>query len=113
MRAPVTLQKSKGGARAARRAAESGVAVRPSPASARSEATPGSRRTCVEITMSAPVERSEPELGLGTVVHTGSGRVQVEFKSAGETRIYATESAPLKRVRFRAGEKVRTSDDQE
>ena len=59
------------------------------------------------------ISESEPELGLATVVHTGSGRVQVEFKSAGETRTYATEQAPLKRVRFRAGDKVRTREDQE
>jgi hypothetical protein len=38
-----------------------------------------------------------------------AGRVQ----SAGETRTYATEQAPLKRVRFRAGDKVRTREDQE
>ena len=59
------------------------------------------------------ISESEPELGLATVVHAGSGRVQVEFQSAGETRTYATEQAPLKRVRFRAGDKVRTREDQE
>jgi ATP-dependent helicase HepA len=59
------------------------------------------------------ISESEPELGLATVMHTGTGRVQVEFGSAGETRTYATEQAPLKRVRFRAGDKVRTREDQE
>jgi ATP-dependent helicase HepA len=59
------------------------------------------------------ISESEPELGLATVMHTGKGRVLVEFKSAGETRTYATEHAPLKRVRFRAGDKVRTREDQE
>ncbi len=59
------------------------------------------------------ISESEPELGLATVVHTGKGRVQVEFGSSGETRTYATEHAPLKRVRFRAGDKVRTREDQE
>ena len=59
------------------------------------------------------ISESEPELGLATVVHTGTGRVQVEFKSAGETRTYATDLAPLKRVRFRAGDKVRTREDEE
>jgi ATP-dependent helicase HepA len=56
---------------------------------------------------------SEPELGLGTIVQTGSGRVQIEFPAAGETRIYAADNAPLKRVRFRVGDKVKTSDDKE
>ena len=37
------------------------------------------------------ISESEPELGLATVVHTEKGRVVVEFKSAGETRTYATE----------------------
>jgi len=44
------------------------------------------------------ISESEPELGLGTVVRIGNGRVQVEFKAAGETRTYAVEQAPLKRV---------------
>src|SRR5512137_1351899 len=59
------------------------------------------------------ISESEPELGLATVVQTGNGRVQVEFASAGETRTYAAEQAPLKRVRFRVGEKVRTREDKE
>ncbi|HWI55643.1 MAG TPA: SNF2-related protein, partial [Bacillota bacterium] len=59
------------------------------------------------------ISESEPELGLATVVQTGSGRVQVEFKAAGETRTYATDHAPLKRVRFRVGEKVRTQAEKE
>ena len=41
---------------------------------------------------------SEPELGLGTIVQTGGGRVQIEFAAAGETRTYVAENAPLKRV---------------
>ena len=45
------------------------------------------------------VSESEPELGLGTVVQTGGGRVQVAFKAAGETRVYTDEQAPLKRLR--------------
>jgi ATP-dependent helicase HepA len=59
------------------------------------------------------ISEPEPELGLGTVVQTGQGRVQVEFRSAGETRTYAVDHAPLKRVRFRVGDKVRTQSDHE
>ena len=59
------------------------------------------------------ISESEPELGLGTLVQSSSGRVQVDFKATGETRIYAIENAPLKRVRFRVGDKVRTQEDRE
>ncbi|MGH7968456.1 MAG: RNA polymerase-binding ATPase, partial [Limisphaerales bacterium] len=59
------------------------------------------------------ISESEPELGLGTVVQAGIGRVQVEFKSTGETRTYAVEHAPLKRVCFRAGDKVKTQEEKE
>ncbi|MBE0540901.1 MAG: RNA polymerase-associated protein RapA, partial [Verrucomicrobia bacterium] len=58
------------------------------------------------------ISESEPELGLGTVVQTGSGRVQVEFTSAGEKRTYAADHAPLQRVRFRVGDEVLTRADQ-
>ena len=59
------------------------------------------------------ISESEPELGLATVTETATGRVQVEFKAASETRTYAADHAPLKRVRFRVGEKVRTQSDRE
>ena len=59
------------------------------------------------------ISESEPELGLGTIVQTGRDRVQVEFKTAGETRTYAAEQAPLRRVRFGVGDKVRTQDEHE
>jgi len=59
------------------------------------------------------ISESEPELGLATVVHIESGRVQVTFKSSGESRTYAVDHAPLKRVRFRVGDKVRTQVDRE
>jgi ATP-dependent helicase HepA len=53
------------------------------------------------------ISESEPELGLGTIAHAGDGRVQVAFAAAGETRVYTAEQAPLQRVRFRVGEKIR------
>ncbi len=57
------------------------------------------------------ISEAEPELGLATVVHADNGRVQVAFKSAGETRTYVAERAPLKRVRFRVGDKIKTQED--
>jgi ATP-dependent helicase HepA len=59
------------------------------------------------------ISESEPELGLASVVEVGDGRVQVEFKSAGETRTYAADLAPLKRVRFRSGDKVKSQAGRE
>lgn len=55
---------------------------------------------------------TEPELGLGTVVRAGEGRVQIQFPATGETRTYASDNAPLKRVRFRVGDTVQTQSDQ-
>jgi ATP-dependent helicase HepA len=59
------------------------------------------------------ISDSEPELGLGTVVEAGNRSVRVEFKSAGETRTYAVDHAPLKRVRFRVGDRVSSQNDLE
>ncbi len=59
------------------------------------------------------ISEAEPELGLGTVVEMQNGRVQVKFEAADETRIYTTDQAPLKRVRFRVGDKIRMQTDKE
>src|SRR5438309_1571044 len=59
------------------------------------------------------ISEAEPELGLATIVQAGSDRVQVDFKAAGETRVYTTQHAPLRRVRFRVGDKVRAVTDEE
>ena len=54
------------------------------------------------------MSESEPELGLATVVEAASGRVQALFSATGETRTYASENAPLKRVQFREGDVAQT-----
>lgn len=59
------------------------------------------------------ISESEPELGLATIRQVTRDHVQVEFKTAGETRTYALDQAPLQRVRFRIGDKVRTQEDEE
>jgi ATP-dependent helicase HepA len=51
---------------------------------------------------------SEPEMGLGTIVKVEFGRVEVHFPAADERRVYAIETAPLRRVRFGAGDKIKT-----
>ena len=54
------------------------------------------------------VSDGEPELGLGMVRKCGEGRVEIAFPAAGETRVYAVESAPLRRVRFLPGDRIKT-----
>jgi ATP-dependent helicase HepA len=53
------------------------------------------------------VSDGEPELGLGMVRKSGDGRVEIAFPAAGETRIYATDTAPLRRVKFRPGDRIK------
>jgi len=52
------------------------------------------------------VSDGEPELGLGLVRKSGDGRVEIDFPAAGETRIYAVGTAPLRRVKFLAGDRI-------
>ena len=48
----------------------------------------------------------EPELGVGIVTETSKGRVKIHFPVSGETRMYAMEDAPLRRVLFKAGDTI-------
>ena len=56
------------------------------------------------------VSDSEPELGLGIVLRAEGGRVEIFFPAAAEHRMYATRTAPLRRVRFKEGDRIRTHD---
>ena len=56
------------------------------------------------------VSNSEPELGLGTIEKCEFGRVEVYFPAADERRQYSTESAPLRRVVFVAGDTISLRD---
>ena len=53
------------------------------------------------------VSDGEPELGLGIITNSGDGRVDIHFRAAGEKRCYATDNAPLRRVRFAPGDKIK------
>ncbi|MBL7114980.1 MAG: DEAD/DEAH box helicase family protein [Kiritimatiellae bacterium] len=53
------------------------------------------------------ISLTEPELGLGLVVQVLHRHVQVLFPGGGETRAYAADNAPLKRVHFAPGDCVR------
>ncbi|MDR3405408.1 MAG: RNA polymerase-associated protein RapA [Chthoniobacter sp.] len=56
------------------------------------------------------VSDSEPELGLGIILKAEFGRVEVFFPAASEQRQYALKSAPLRRVRFQEGDRIKTSE---
>ncbi|MBE7493525.1 MAG: DEAD/DEAH box helicase family protein [Verrucomicrobiaceae bacterium] len=56
------------------------------------------------------VSDTEPELGIGVVGKAEFGRVQIFYPAAQQSRQYALSAAPLRRVRFQAGDTVRTHD---
>ncbi len=53
------------------------------------------------------VSDSEPELGLGIVTGSGDGRVDINFPAVGENRCFAIDSAPLRRVKFMPGDRIK------
>lgn len=48
--------------------------------------------------------KGEPELGIGIVTETSKGKVKLYFPRSNEIRLYALESAPLRRVVFKSGD---------
>ena len=56
------------------------------------------------------ISETEPELGLGIMLKVEFKRVEVMFPAANETRQYALESAPLRRVLLKAGEELETHE---
>ena len=52
---------------------------------------------------------SEPELGLGTILSCADRQVAVVFPGSHETRVYATDNAPLSRAVFGKGDSVTTA----
>ena len=59
------------------------------------------------------VSESEPELGLGAVLRVTERTVTLKFGASDETREYARDNAPLRRVRFRVGDTIKTRADAE
>jgi ATP-dependent helicase HepA len=53
------------------------------------------------------VSDSEPELGLGIILKAEFGRVELHFPAASEQRQYALKTAPLRRVQFKEGDKIK------
>lgn len=56
------------------------------------------------------LSEAEPELGLGIVIETAERRVTVAFHAVDTVRQYAARTAPLRRVRFRPGDRVTARD---
>lgn len=54
------------------------------------------------------MSETEPELGLGTIQSITNRVVTLAFVAVGETRAYALDNAPLRRVRFRPGDRIKT-----
>ena len=52
------------------------------------------------------ISENEPELGLGSVLRVTARTVTIVFGASAETREYARDNAPLRRVRFRAGDSI-------
>src|SRR4051812_3290902 len=57
------------------------------------------------------ISESEPELGLGSVLRVTDRTVTIAFPASGETREYACDNAPLRRVRFRVGDSIKSHED--
>lgn len=57
------------------------------------------------------ISESEPELGLGVVVRVTSRTVTIQFRASAETREYARDNAPLRRVCFRIGDTITSRTD--
>jgi ATP-dependent helicase HepA len=54
------------------------------------------------------ISDTEPDLGLGRIQHVEHRRVSIGFAASGQTRLYATGSAPLTRVRFNVGDRIQS-----
>ncbi|MEE4192901.1 MAG: RNA polymerase-associated protein RapA, partial [Halieaceae bacterium] len=59
------------------------------------------------------VSHADTQLGLGIIAELDGRRVTVSFPAVGEERTYASENAPLTRLRFKAGDHISTLDDVE
>ncbi len=56
------------------------------------------------------ISEPEPELGLGIVLGIEPGRVKMFFPASNAMRLYAEAAAPLRRIRFKVGDKIHSHD---
>ncbi len=56
------------------------------------------------------ISESEADLGLGIVLDVANRRLTLSFPASGERRTYALDNAPVSRLKYEVGEKVRHQD---
>lgn len=56
------------------------------------------------------MSEGEPELGMGFVMALDELSVAIQFPTATQARMYRKKTAPLRRLEFRAGEKIQSKD---
>jgi ATP-dependent helicase HepA len=56
------------------------------------------------------ISNTEADLGLGIVIESANRRVEIGFPAVMEQRTYAVDNAPLSRVTYEPGERVRNHD---
>jgi len=56
------------------------------------------------------ISDAENDLGLGTILKTEQRLITIVYMASGEIRTYAAESAPLTRVRFAAGDRIKSAE---
>ncbi len=59
------------------------------------------------------LSETEPELGMGTLVSFDNRLITLDFPDAECTRQYSRAAAPIKRVQFKPGDRIRTCDARE
>ncbi len=68
--------------------------------------TPGNRKPPHIVPGQRWLSEAERDLGIGTIVDVDDRSLVVAFVEAGESKRYAIRSAPLRRVRFAAGDSI-------
>ncbi|NOQ35869.1 MAG: RNA polymerase-associated protein RapA [Methylococcaceae bacterium] len=56
------------------------------------------------------ISSTEPELGLGLILESLANRVTVLFLATADKRVYATNNAPLTRVKFAVGDEIESTE---
>ncbi len=59
------------------------------------------------------ISDTETDLGLGTILKTEHRLITIVYMASGEIRTYSAETAPLTRVIFGAGDRIKSADNKE
>ena len=57
------------------------------------------------------ISEPEPELGLGIIESVDKNQIRLAFKAVNEVRLYASDNAPIKRVKFCEGDTINTQEN--